>query len=86
MMCTPVQCQVSFRGVFDDVAQSEAAIFIVSMTALMMSDPFCQLSVEVYCVVGKQDVQRGSISPLHTASSGDITLCLQIVLLTDGSF
>lgn len=40
MMFTPVQCQVSFLDDFDDVAQSKAAVFIVSMTALMMSDPF----------------------------------------------
>lgn len=46
MVFTPVQCQVSFLDDFDDVAQSEAAVFIVSMTALMMSDPFFQQCIE----------------------------------------
>ena len=53
MMCTPVRCQVSFSDVFDDVAQSEAAIFIVPETALMMSDPFSQRHLEVHWVVEK---------------------------------
>lgn len=43
MMCTPVQCQVSLEDVFDGLVQGEAAIFIVSKTALMMSDPFRQV-------------------------------------------
>lgn len=57
-MCTPVLCQVSFSDIFDGVAESEAAIFIVSMTALMMSDPFCQLCLEVYWLVENKEVPK----------------------------
>ena len=62
MMCAPVQCQVSFLDVFDGVAQSVAAIFIVSMTALMMSDPFCQWCLEVHRVCESKEVQK---APFH---------------------
>lgn len=44
--CCLLQCQVSFLQDSDDAAQSEAAEFIVSMSALMMSDPFCRLFFE----------------------------------------
>lgn len=55
MMCTPAQSQVWFGDVFDGVVLSRAAIFIVSMTALMMSDPFCQLCLDVHWVVGNKE-------------------------------
>lgn len=82
-MCAPVQCQVSFEDVFDGMAQSEAAIFIVSMTALMMSDPFCLRCLEMCWVVENKTEQKGWFSPLHVAISGALKLYEQRSLLTD---
>lgn len=72
-MYTPAQCQISFQDVFDDVAQSEAAIFIVSMTALMKSHPFCQRCLEVV---------ESSELPLDVDTCREPKLCVQRNLLT----
>lgn len=69
MMFTPVQCQVSFWWLW--WCGTKAAVFIVSMTALMMSDPFFRQCLEENSVVGNQRATKGSFSPLNVVTSGE---------------
>lgn len=55
MMCTQMQCQVSFSDGFDGLTQNEAAIFIVSRTSLMMSDSFCQCLANIRLAVQNKE-------------------------------
>lgn len=75
MMFAAVQCRVPFLVDFDDAAQSEAAVFIVFTTALMMSDSFYQWLLEECRVVGrKQTATKGAFSSVHVVTSGG-TVC-----------